>query len=1010
MAAAERKNMTLQIRSLAEITDDFMPGEELKSLIEEIRSSYPFTLLSKGKVQHKADKLGEYLWLKDPHGNFILVNTRFAGSMGLRPQQLEGKNELELLPEHLKDFYASARYFILSTSNILVREGFPFPLIQSAAGEQVRTVEVPLCDVDNNVVAVLGFTHRRVPERTGKHNEGQLLAASAIKNLQQPVLLLDNNGIIRIVSAGFQESFPELDVHPGMNFSHIFDDADMTAFFENVFLKDGSEMKKVVKLPQLGQAPVVVGLKRFYDELHENVAGITAAVEKKISGEEKHTTGDVLYETLMQTSPDAIFIYDSENLRFLDVNRAAMHLYGYTRDEFLQMDLTDLYAPEDIQTLLQEPENIARSAGGFTGPWHHRKKDGSFVYVEISKSSVDFGGTPASFNVVRDISEKMELRRYAQFFNGAFDSLSDLIFVTDAQGFILSANYSTIKNLGFEYDDLKNTSFLSLVSESSRQAAGRFFSRRAARDVESIEAGIRNSQGEILICALEFIPVKDENSQISGYNIICKLQAEEKPAQQQSVQPASDQPAAAAADSSPADSSAAALQAQPAAAGVDARFLANIFHDILTPVNVILGFAQEITESIEEPTAEQNEFSDIIKQNSRVLLQTMDSAQEYAQLLQNSIEMDYSSTAFTDVLDTIQANTKKVSDDRHVEFNYGKISSSLQFETDRHKFTELVSILVAMSMQITKEKNIYISASQYDDNSFIVSIKDNRNEISAHLLNNLKEFYLTEENNIKKEFGIPRYRVRMARRLLELLQGSVEMVLKSGEVTEFGFLFPVRPAIASQPQRSPADAVLLKDKNVSAEKTRQDAEPAKAAPQMREIPFGASDSQSPAYTQQASFRQTQERQNATQQTNSAARQEQHHHQPERTKNGRGDLSNYSCLYLEDQLDSQLLFKVQLKEFRELDCAVSFEDAIPLLQERRYDIIVLDMNLQGEYNGLDAMRIIRQMPGHQDTIIIAATAYVLPGDRDKFLAAGFNGFISKPIFREKLSEILEKMNL
>jgi CheY-like chemotaxis protein len=88
--------------------------------------------------------------------------------------------------------------------------------------------------------------------------------------------------------------------------------------------------------------------------------------------------------------------------------------------------------------------------------------------------------------------------------------------------------------------------------------------------------------------------------------------------------------------------------------------------------------------------------------------------------------------------------------------------------------------------------------------------------------------------------------------------------------------------------------------------------------------------------------------------------------------------------------------------------VSFEESLPLLDNRSFDFIVMDINLQGEYNGLDALKIIHKMPGFEHIPIIAVTAYVLPGDKEKFIAAGFNDFISKPIFREKMIDSLEKI--
>jgi CheY-like chemotaxis protein len=114
-----------------------------------------------------------------------------------------------------------------------------------------------------------------------------------------------------------------------------------------------------------------------------------------------------------------------------------------------------------------------------------------------------------------------------------------------------------------------------------------------------------------------------------------------------------------------------------------------------------------------------------------------------------------------------------------------------------------------------------------------------------------------------------------------------------------------------------------------------------------------------------------------------------------------DYSQLSCLYVEDQVDSQILFKVQMKDLKAIEFADSFENALPLLKSKSFNFIVLDINLQGAYNGLDALRIIRKMPVYIDVPIIAVSAYVLPGDKERFIEAGFDDFIAKPVLRDKL---------
>ena len=64
---------------------------------------------------------------------------------------------------------------------------------------------------------------------------------------------------------------------------------------------------------------------------------------------------------LFEASPMPMWVYDAETLRFLAVNDAAIRHYGYTRDEFLAMRITDIRPPEDIPRCW--PTSSARRPG-----------------------------------------------------------------------------------------------------------------------------------------------------------------------------------------------------------------------------------------------------------------------------------------------------------------------------------------------------------------------------------------------------------------------------------------------------------------------------------------------------------------------------------------------------------------------------------------------------------------------------------------------------------------------
>jgi len=113
------------------------------------------------------------------------------------------------------------------------------------------------------------------------------------------------------------------------------------------------------------------------------------------------------YRLLFDSHPEAMWVYDIETLAFLVVNDAAIERYGYTRDEFLGMTLRDIRLPEDVALLeagLRQGEKEL-----YTGPWRHRKKDGSIVFVEIAAHSIALGSIRGRLVMAKDITERRRL-------------------------------------------------------------------------------------------------------------------------------------------------------------------------------------------------------------------------------------------------------------------------------------------------------------------------------------------------------------------------------------------------------------------------------------------------------------------------------------------------------------------------------------------------------------------------------------------------------------------------
>ncbi len=76
-------------------------------------------------------------------------------------------------------------------------------------------------------------------------------------------------------------------------------------------------------------------------------------------------------------------------------------------------------------------------------------------------------------------------------------------------------------------------------------------------------------------------------------------------------------------------------------------------------------------------------------------------------------------------------------------------------------------------------------------------------------------------------------------------------------------------------------------------------------------------------------------------------------------------------------------------------AINGEEAIKMVEKEHYDLILMDIELPG-MDGISAIKIIKSKPGYNNVPNIALTAFAMKGDREKFLAAGFDDYMAKPI--------------
>jgi len=133
------------------------------------------------------------------------------------------------------------------------------------------------------------------------------------------------------------------------------------------------------------------------------VAGILLLRMRLVPLVQRLAKSEKRYRSLQEQAPDGIFVADLDG-RYTEVNDAGCRLLGHTRDEIIGKTIMDLLPPADVERLMQSREHLLHGEIDIS-EWTLRRKDGSFVPVEVSARILPDGRWQG---FVRDITARKQ--------------------------------------------------------------------------------------------------------------------------------------------------------------------------------------------------------------------------------------------------------------------------------------------------------------------------------------------------------------------------------------------------------------------------------------------------------------------------------------------------------------------------------------------------------------------------------------------------------------------------
>ena len=224
-------------------------------------------------------------------------------------------------------------------------------------------------------------------------------------------------------------------------------------------------------------------------------------------------------------------------------------------------------------------------------------------------------------------------------------------------------------------------------------------------------------------------------------------------------------------------------------------FLANMSHEIRTPLTSIIGFAEAIGDYIpDENTSTENEnvldFASLIEKSGRRLLDTLNSVLDFSQLEAGSLQLNLQYINVTEEIEETIGLYRPRASDSNIDLTTDLPSSLPHAYADPEAFRRVLRNLLSNAVKFTDEGGSILVRAYAQDDSLTIEVKDTGIGIDPDFMPHLFDAFEQESTGNKRTYEGSGLGLAVAKRLVNLMQGSINVRTEKGEGTCFTIQLP----------------------------------------------------------------------------------------------------------------------------------------------------------------------------------------------------------------------------